>query len=85
MKLTYNNTDYWVSWQHITEVSKYTACNITTEGFNVVAIGIANCNLNDRYVKEIGRKISFQRALANLFPNDKDARKYFWNAYFNRK
>lgn len=86
MKLTYNNTDYWVSWQHENnENYRCTDCIITIQGFHKVAQGTTKCSVKDRFVKETGRKISFKRALTNLFPNDKEARTCFWNAYLNRK
>jgi hypothetical protein len=37
---------------------------------------------NDRYSRETGRKVALTRALKDLFPNNKAARKEVWKTYF---
>ena len=50
-----------------------------------VAFSIALCSVKDTFCKESGRKVSFTRALNELFPNNKGARTKMWKQYFDRK
>lgn len=51
---------------------------------NNVAVGVSLCHPKDNFSRKIGRRISFDRAMSNLFPNDaqKNIRKAVWNKYF---
>ena len=60
-----------------------TTCNITSEGFKPEAVGQALCAPEDRFVKEIGRRISLGRA-AERFTENKDIKEIIMKAYFNR-
>lgn len=77
--------DYCFKW---TENNKCT-CRILTEGDKknpgtLVAEDNSSCNPSDQFVKDVGRKIAFARALkkANFSRPD---RAEAWQSYFKRK
>ncbi len=85
MKVILNNIEYWVYWQYCENTSgKFTLCNIETRGFNLFATGTTKLSPKDKFVKEVGRKTSLERALKQVFPEKAD-REVFWKAYLNRK
>lgn len=85
MKLRYNNIDYWVGWKYTqTRLGKETTCLIEIKGFVPVGKGVSVCKEEDLFIKETGRKLSLKRALNDLFPDNKEARKFFWDSYFYR-
>lgn len=61
-----------------------TYCKIRIEDF-VTAMGSAECSFNDNFCRNTGRKIALSRALIKLFPDDRDKRKLFWDAYFEAR
>lgn len=77
MKLNIDNKDYWITFEyrinHIELDKKFkrcytTVCKIESKGFVIESLGYAHCNINDRFTKEIGRKISLKKALEKLYP-----------------
>ncbi len=58
-----------------------TYCFITKDG-TPFATGIALCSKNDNFNKRVGRKIALKRAAKELYPDDRDARRKLWDAYF---
>jgi hypothetical protein len=94
MKVTINNRIYLVSWHH--EQKKFyignniatgrTMCEIhayepVSKDKTLISSGISWTSVKDQFKKEVGRKISFTRALASW---KRDERKLFWESYFNR-
>lgn len=65
--------DYKVKWFYDEPETKCliqgTVIQLKPMEMNSSAIGIARCGLQDQFRKEVGRKISLQRALKQLFPN----------------
>jgi hypothetical protein len=65
--------------------SKRTECEIVTVEDNkiveVISTGVSLCHPYDNFNKELGRKNSLTRALADL---PRDVRREAWKAYFNR-
>lgn len=43
--------------------------------------GVTECSAEDNFNRNIGRKISFQRAVSWLFSKDKNIRKQLWEAF----
>ena len=77
MKLNIDNKDYLITFEyrvnHIElggkDVPCYTTvCQIESKEFVIESLGYAHCNVNDRFIKEIGRKISLKKALEKLYP-----------------
>lgn len=60
-----------------------TQCTIEKDR-NEISCALAECSENDNYNKNIGRKISLQRALNNLNLS-KGEKQEFWNVYLGRK
>src|SRR6266576_2274644 len=62
---------------------EYTECYIERSGIplGIQIVTRATKTPPDQFNKEIGRKLSFARALLLLFP-DKESRKFFWQCYF---
>lgn len=58
--------------------------NLENGKYNRISVGVSFTHPDDQHVKEIGRKVSFRRAV-NGFSEDKEIRKLFWNTYLNRK
>jgi len=89
MKVTINNTEYYVYWKHIQEGRyKGTKCFIIdnkTEKMIIEGMGVLHPN--DNFNKKIGRKISLTKALNNydsMMEEDswkKEGRTMFWNEY----
>lgn len=50
-----------------------------------VAEGLASCGKKDRFVKETGRQIAFDRAINSLFKEDEVRKDIFRKIYFSRK
>lgn len=97
MKVTIDKINFWIRFQHNriqtkskkppynTQLSNFggsTECFIETEGFNVIGKGKCTVYAKDRYIKEIGRNLSFERAIATL-PN-KELKTILTNAYLQR-
>lgn len=85
MKFTVNNTEYRVSWEHARKNEHFmvldaTFCYIKRDD-TLVQVSDAICSKNDTFVKKYGRKLSFKRAINQLFTS-KDARQKAWDAYF---
>ncbi len=65
--------------------SGITRCNITFNG--QTSTGFSRCSKKDQFVKRIGRKVAFQRAL-EFFDFNKEQRTQLWRTVFptfNRK
>lgn len=100
MKVKYNGIVYEVYWKYrrydsyhdhdsrgriiAIPQSEYTECHIESLSNGVSIIELAEKSPQDQFNKEIGRKISLTRALKQLFPEDKKARRYFWLRYHSR-
>ena len=76
MKFTVNDKTYFVKWEYPdTQLDNYpvtTVCKIydTSTSYNLPLVeGVATLSVGDRFCKNIGRKISLNRALNKLFPN----------------
>ena len=50
--------------------------------WGIVAEGVARCSLDDRFQKEVGRKLALERALIG---RDHSFRKTVWEEYLGRK
>jgi hypothetical protein len=81
-----NGTKYLVRWTHNPEYKfpyAGTGCTISLVDSDVIiAVGIAKVSKKDNYNYDKGRKISLERALQELFPDNKEKRLTFWKAYF---
>lgn len=100
MKVHYQGIDYNVYWKYlryaphkdfdkngkstIVPQKEYTECWVTNLLLDITIVRRAIKHKNDKFCKEVGRKMSLTRALETLFPNNKEARKTFWIEYFNR-
>lgn len=75
------------AWSDLSPTGKIatgrTWCHITTENpvFNGV-LGIADCSDKDKFSRPVGRKITFDRAVKQLFPDDRSARAAAWEEFF---
>lgn len=93
MKLNIQNTDYWIYWEYHTAFNKdnklvpKTICKLETSGFTEVTSEYAICSSNDKFIKEIGRKVSLRKLLNKQWPGqeNKHIRTLIWNTYLNRK
>lgn len=90
MKVNIEGTDYWVHWVYHMSPGKQnvvvakTKCIIETQGFVTLCSEEVGCNPKDRFVKEIGRKLSLKKTLEKQWPNNREIRKQFWIHYLNR-
>lgn len=50
----------------------------------LVATGIAICGLKDRFIRNEGRLLSFQRAVKKIAEKDSEKYERFWQKYYNR-
>lgn len=51
--------------KEIHSLPRYTVCSVLDKEKDTLSFGIARCSAKDRFVKKIGRKLSYQRALSN--------------------
>ena len=81
--------NYQVYWMYLTEsgiksisskMNRKTRC-IIKQNDEILAVGETLCSQSDMFSKETGRKISFGRALKELYPTQKEKRAEFWNEY----
>lgn len=84
---------YLVRFHHIRRnqpfICDHTTCTIhravdSSEALRLVGYGCARLHPNDNYCKNIGRKISFARALKDA-DMDRKERKLFWQEYFKKR
>lgn len=97
MKFTANNNiEYIVRWKHDPTNIEWddpvlrslctgkSLCWICAKSSpDQISDAIAYCSDTDVFNKNIGRKISFARALNTLFPDSKENRSIAWQAYFD--
>lgn len=94
MKFTVEGIDYQVKFYHDqlrlddpidTRCVGATDCSIryTIYGNTVYVLETASCSIDDnQFVKAVGRKVSFARALKTLFPTNRLARRIAWTQYW---
>jgi len=85
MKVAFDNNQYKVSWQH-NSGELFTRCKIyNNDLFQPLALGTAYCSEHDNFDRNKGRKLSLSRALDELFGQDRETRKLFWNEYYKMR
>ena len=82
-----DGTQVSFEWRYVQENAPYIEGPVTYCDLHIGEIvygAAAITNINDRFIKEFGRKLTLKRALArtNL---DKNERTTIWNAYLNRR
>src|SRR5438034_423772 len=92
MRIEFCGVTYEVYWKYLRNKdlllpeykAEFTECHIEAllNGANIITT--ARKAPQDSFNKEVGRKISLDRALKQLFPNNKYARSRFWRIYFDR-
>lgn len=93
MKILYEGIEYHIWFNYIRPNKsnhniEFTECWIESLENGIQVEGLARKAPGDQFVKEIGRKLSFSRALSKLFPNNAPksdgfvARNIFWHCYF---
>lgn len=101
MKITLGNKQYIVSWQYIREdgLTPTTLCTISEilpdNTLAQVAQGSVGCYFKDNFNKNVGRKLSLERAMKQQVPNDtkgqweqlfaKEQRLAVWKEYFKMR
>ncbi len=86
MKINIDGVNYWITFEHnrkykadyvngqyrwkLSNFGGSTLCFLETEGFNKIAAGLCTVYHKDRYIKEIGRNLSFERMLQELNRSD---------------
>jgi len=79
--------DYYITWLYTDKIvldkknKEHTCVNtscIITKDERVISIGNTRCSIKDRDIKEIGRKLSLQRAINDF---NKSIRTDFWESY----
>jgi len=78
----YKDFNHKTSKEIFVPQNEYTECYIESLTKGIQIISRATKTPPDQFNKEIGRKLSFTRALQLLFPDRKEARKFFWHCYF---
>lgn len=79
MKVTLYGKEYKIKFQHSVGAG-LTYCWIFND--NTATFTYAILHPKDQYNRKTGRKVALNKALKELFPNDKQARKHFWEEYF---
>lgn len=59
-----------------------TLCKLINQENKIVAFGVAVCNSKDQFVKSVGRKIAFTKAVSAY---NREIRTYLWQRYHNKK
>ena len=81
MKLTYDGAEYSICFNHDQPEHRSTSCAIFKDRI-LQCGGYCRRNPTDRFVREIGRKLSLTRAL--LMIKDKCLRRAIWECYLDR-
>lgn len=76
-----NDLNLKIRWKYD---ARTTRCIIQKRGDDISFIGVAECSINDMFVKETGRKLSLARALKET-DLSKEERRTIWETYLNRK
>lgn len=97
-KVKIGEDEYEVSFQHYvpsdTQRDNFHDPNIFRETFGTVCYiekpeyiitGISDLSIKDNYNRNVGRKVSLTKALKELFPNEPEQRKLFWDAYYKAR
>ena len=91
-----NDKEYEVTFDHYVptppdreffDEEKFRAMFGTVCLLGAQSTGSANLNIKDNFNRNIGRKISLNRALQKAFPGEtnKEIRKAFWDAYYKAR